>query len=123
MNWTELFWIVLPYLLTVIAGVLAWYLNRQNNIANWHEAMAILLGDLVANVVAGCQGEIDKVDSATIYKEADLLYDMLINKLPQKWHDLIGAVITRIMVEQWAWGAWQKYRCSKTTALRVLPTR
>lgn len=101
-----------PWILAVVFAVVAWVVKAKAGQDGWREVVAILLGDIIANVLQAAHGQVDQVTEQMVRDAAAATYDRLTDLLPQKWHDLVVSIVDRQQFQAWAWQAWLNWRAT-----------
>jgi len=112
-----------PWILAVVFAAVSAILKLKLTKQNWQEVIAILLGDVIANVLRVAHGQVDLVTEQDVRDAASVTYDKLTDMLPPKWHDVITNIVGKSQFQEWAWAAWQNWKATldMPEATRALP--
>jgi hypothetical protein len=98
---------VLSWVLTVLLGVLAWWLNSNKNVQTMREKLAQIIGDVLVFAIEQAQGQMALVTDEALRTEADIIYDKLSDLLPPNLHDLVIKLYTKEDFEALVIQAWR----------------
>jgi hypothetical protein len=107
MDWQSVIVTWGPWVLSVLLGAFAWWLNSGKDAQLMKEKLAQIIGDALVFVVQQAKGQMALVTDDVLRAEADAIYDRLSDLLPENLHDLVVKFYTKADFEALVIKAWR----------------
>ena len=107
MDWQNLLVTYGPWAVTVVFGIVAWWLRSNKDVQKMKEQLGHIIGDALVLVVKAAQGQMGAVTDDMLRREADAVYDKLAALLPPNLYDIATRLYTRADFQQLVINAWR----------------
>jgi hypothetical protein len=107
MDWQSLLVTYGPWALTLVMGLVAWWLGSNKDVREMKERLAQVIGDGLVFLVQAAQGQMGKVTDDMLRAEADIIYGKLAALMPPRFYDIATKLYTKADFQELVIKAWR----------------